>query len=363
MIRHASITCLALALTTIPLPGRPALAAGPLPPFHGAIDFEKSVPDLTPEALKGKGALIVFFQSWCPICNQWSADLLRQIEAAHGSNPGLMLIAIKTDDGGVKGAESYLKEKGANVDLWFIGSDPRAEYYKKVTGKNELWNYALVNAEGNIAEIGQAGAFWSDGPEKGKFTLSSKDVVKKCGKIQTLLPADGKYPGELARIARVAELGALGQAMKACTAAAAKSKHKEAAGQLLAALQTAAKARLQELMKTAGDDKADSGRRYEAHKELAGLVKELAGQPLATEAATLVNKVSQDPAMRKEKAAEDEYRPIAAKMDKASAKGKPAVAKELKRIGEKYPGTLYGTRATEEAEEAAQPAPPDKGRR
>jgi len=339
-----ALVCIAVVGWVSALPAAGAAFSG----FGRSVDFQKSAPEFCPEKLKGKGALVIFFQSWCPKCNSWSGRLFKELEEAYGENPGLMMIAIKTDGGSARTAESYMKGRGADMDKWFVGADKGAAYYKKVTGTTGLYGYVLICAKGGIVKKGNAGMFWSSGAQKGKFSLATSNITKHCGKLDTLLPIKGEYPGKLIRIARLAEMGALGDAMKQLSSAT-RSKHKEAAKALQEKLSAAIKERVTETTTVLNDKGKDWSVRYEAYKKLAGLCEELSGQSVVAEARRTVLTMGRQPAIRNEAKAEKEYDAMMIRFRKASDRSRPSVARQLKRIGDRYPNTKYGKLALEEA--------------
>lgn len=318
------------------------LAATPMPEFGKSVQFDNSGPDISISKLKGKAVLVIFFQSWCPIANGWSPSLIKQVQEAHGNSRELVLIAIKTDGGGVAGAKEYLTSRNADMDKWFVGSDEKAAYYQTVRGKDDLWGYALVDGKGEIVRQGQAGMFWTDGPDKDKCVLADKDLLKDCGKLETVLPNDKEYPADLGKVVRLAEMGALGKALALCASGGTRSKNATAKNALRQDLLAVAEKRLRGQMDILKDAGQDGGSRYTAYQELTGLVKELGALPTAKEATSLLTKAASDPVIQREKGAETAYLTTLYRMEKASARDRPRRIKELELVAKKYEGTKYG---------------------
>ncbi|MCK5850229.1 MAG: redoxin family protein [Kiritimatiellae bacterium] len=326
-----------------------SLATGaPMPEFGNSVQFDKSGPDIAISRLKGKAILIIFFQSWCGICNGWAPELIKQVEEAHGNNRSLIMVAIKTDGGGVSGAKNYLKSKKADLTKWCIGSDKNATFYKKVTGANELWGYVLVNSNGSIAKQGKAGSYRPIAKNKKQYSLSSKGLLKSCGKLETILPANKEYPPELSQITRLAELGCFGEALSLCKSATQRSKTRVAAKELKQDIINILETRIRSRMDTLKDTKKDGGSRYESYKELSVIIKDLRAVPAATEAKILLTKTKRDPVIQKEIKAETAYLKVIHKLKKASKSGRSRISGELKIIAKKYEGTKYGGLAEEE---------------
>ncbi len=323
----AALTALFLLATAAPL------RADPMPDFGDSVDFDESTPDLSLSRLKGKGVVIIFFQSWCPVCNEWGPKMLKQVEDTHGANRGLVLVAIKTDGGGVVGARNYLKRAGLDLTRWCVGSDSSAKYYQRVTGANELWDYALVGADGQLAKAADAGTFWMDGPEKNKYVVASSDTVKACGRIGTLLPADRKYPDGSDEAVRLAELGYFGSALK------------KAGDELKADIQAAAKKRVKLLIEVMDDKNENGGYRYEAYKDLVVLAKDLRGHAIGREAASACTRGGSDPVIVNEKTAEKAFHRAMDAVIKGGEKKLSKTNNYLKMVADRYKGTAFGDRA------------------
>ena len=168
-------------------------SARPVPEFGSSVKFGKEEAELTMAGLRGKVVLVIFFQSWCGICNKWAPDLITQIEAAHGDNRGMALIALKTDGGGVSLARKYMTQQGANPALWTIGCDNKAEYYKQVYDDPSLWGYILVDTEGVVVGQGSAGSYRTGSFPK-RYSLGFKSVLEGCGVPSTRLPMAKNIP-------------------------------------------------------------------------------------------------------------------------------------------------------------------------
>ena len=321
-----------------------------MPEFGKSIQFDKSGPDVTISQLQGKAVLVIFFQSWCGICNRWAPELIKQVQEAHGDNRSLVMIAIKTDGGGVAGAKSYLKSKGADLTKWCIGSDKNAAFYKKVSGGNELWKYTLVGGDGNIVKQGSAGSYWGGGPNKTKYVLASSGLLKRCGKLETVLPADKEYASELSHITRCAELGSLGKALSLCSSAKQRSKTRVAAKELEQDILSIIDTRMKSRMEILKDAEKSGGSRYVSYKELSVMVKDLRTVPIAKEANVLLSQARRDPVIQKEIHAETAYIRVKTKLKKASKRDRPRILRELTMIAKKYEGTKYGELAAVESQ-------------
>ncbi len=313
--------------------------ARPMAEFGKSVQFDKSWPNPSLLKLKGKAVLVVFFQSWCGICNGWAPDFIKQMEAAHGDNRSLVMIAIKTDGGGLSAATEYFKSKGADMDKWYIGSDKDAAFYLQLVAKTGLWQCTIVGADGNIVRGDGAGAKWASGPNSGQYALANSTLLEGCGTLGTVLPADKVYPSELNQIIRLVELRSFGKALSMCASGSARIKDKEALKALkqdiLGVADAYAKARL-DILKGAGDG------RYDAYKELSAMAPELRDFPVGREVNAVLVKLEKDPAIQKEKMAQGTYWVLRPKLKKAAETARPKIVEEMKLAAEKYKGTKYG---------------------
>lgn len=264
------------------------------------------------------------------------------------------MMAIKTDGGGISGARNYLKSAGANLDKWCVGIDKNATFYKQVTGKDELWGYVLVGANGNIVKHGKAGSYRPVAHNKIKYVLSSSNLLKGCGKLETVLPPNKEYPPELSKITRLAELGCLSKALSLCAPSRQSSKNKAAAEALKQDILSIVETRIGNRVDILSDTNKDAGSRYEAHKELSVMVKEFRTVPAAKEANVLLAKTRRDPVIQKEKNAETVYLRAMQKLQKASKRDQPRILRELQMVAKKYEGTKYGKLAAEESQVGVQ---------
>ena len=87
-----------------------------MPEFGASVTFPKGEEPVTIAGLRGKVAVVLFFQSWCPICNGWAPDLVKQLEQQYAGQPGYVLIGIKTDGGTPEEAKAFLAGKGADPE-------------------------------------------------------------------------------------------------------------------------------------------------------------------------------------------------------------------------------------------------------
>jgi hypothetical protein len=234
-----------------------------------------------------------------------------------------------------------------------VGSDLNATYYKQVCKDEGLWRYALVDGEGELVTLGFAGSRWKDGPNAKQYSLASKDLLKTCGAVTPVLPADKEYPAELGRIVRFAEAGSLGKALSLCGTGPGAVRAKNAAAQqsLRQDLLGVAEARIRKEIDSLTDTKREGALRYASYKALTAMVKEFSVLPAAQQAGPILAKAGTDPVIQKEKSAEAAYTTTMQKLQKASKSDKPRLLKELGKVATTYEGTTYGQLAAKAGEE------------
>lgn len=357
MLKHSVLTvCLAGAF----LSNGSRAHAAVLPDFGPSIEFDAAGPQPTVAKLKGKAVIVLFFQSSDKNSNAWSGKLIEEMQDAFGTNKTAVLLAIKTDGGGVNAAKGYLTSKGANLDSWVVGSDTGAKYSSDLVG-DPLWYYLIVNAAGTIVERGKAGITHNVvvGPNKkteSHYSLANPNIIKSCGKLKTVLPPDKTYQFPVKALARMAELGDAAKALAVCTTLLPKPKERQAATELIADLQPVVEKQISDRTALLDDAKASSAARYDAYNELAMMQKDLKSHPLGAKIGPALAKARQDPALQKEARADSVYKGLALRLQKAGAREKPRLAKEFEAFAKQFEGTKYGQIAADTASDLASSA-------
>jgi hypothetical protein len=331
--------------------------AAQLPEFGKSVEFDPAGPQPTVAKLKGKAIILLFFQSSDKTSNGWAGKLIAEMQEAYGTNNAVAMIALKTDGGGVSSAKGYFSSKSANLNQWIVGSDADAQYSTSVVG-DPLWYYVIAGADGTIVTRGKAGVTHHvvKGPNKEReqhYSLADTKLLKSCGKIATLLPAGKSYDPAVSAFVRLAEMGDTEKALAQCTLFLSKPKERQAAAALIADLQPVVEKRVNERVAILSDAAALSPARYDAFNELAQMAKDLKNHPAAAKISPLIAKARLDPALQKEARAEMAYKNTMARVQKASARDKPRLAKELETLAKQNPGTKYGQLAADSAEELA----------
>ncbi len=349
--------CLAASLA---MPDATARAAV-LPEFGPSIQFDPAGPQPTVGKLKGKAVIVLFFQSSDKSGGAWTGDLIQEMQESFATNRSVVLLAIKTDGGGIPAAKGFLSSKGANPDQWLVACDTSAKYSSDIVG-DPTWYYLVVGADGTIVSRGKAGVTYhvQIGADKKKrethYELAKPSIVKPCGKIAPVLPADKSYTSSASSLARLAELGEAEKALVLCAGLLSKPKEKQAASELIADLQPVVEKRVTDRVTLLGDAAKPSPARYDAYNDLSLMLKDLKTHALSAKISPALAKARQDPALQKESRADAAYKAIMARVLKATARDKPRLAKELETLAKQFEGTKYGQQAADTASELASSA-------
>ena len=299
---------------------------------------------------RGKLVVVVFFQSWCPICNRWSPRLISQIEQAAGDKREVVLLAVKTDGGGWKGAASYLEKKVADPSRWLIASDPEAAWYQVAAGTDELWGYLIIGPDGKVVSSGKAGMFYTSGADKDRFSLAV-DLDQYIAKTRptTILPKDKTYHPSLKNAVLAAELRQFAIAWPLCGKASGKEASASAA-ELKKDLSDWASERVKALVAVTADEQATGEAKFDAAVELKQIADGLGATDAGKEARKAASAAAKDKAVVREMQAQADYLAL---MSKAVAAKKlvknPEFAAALNVLAQKHPDTRYGRMAADAA--------------
>ena len=314
-----------------------------MPEFGSSVQFDKAGPEITLSQFRGKAVLIVFFQTDYYIVKEW----FQQMEEAYGDERALVMMLIKTDRRGLPGAPgaiAYLKDRGLDFNKWCVGSDEGAAYFKKVTGKESAtWTYYLLDGAGNVVEQDYPGGYTTTEDNKYKFSLpAKKNLLKKCGKVDSFLPYETVYPPEQAKIVHFAETGSMGKALAMCTTPAQKTLRQD--------ILTAADKRITQRMEVLKDPAKDNATHYEAYKDLIVMVRDCPTAFMVKEASAVLAAANANAAIQKEKNAEIAYIAAMQKLQKAGKADRVKCLKELEYTGKRYEGTKYGELCIKESQ-------------
>ena len=323
-----------------------ALAAGlsPLAQARTAPDFGESITwaesDESPSLanLEGKAVLVVFFQSWCGICNKWSGALFKDIEKTYQNNPAVVIVALKTDGGSTSDALDYLSSR-ANTSQWLVGVDQDASYYKTVAGFEKLYYYTWIKPDGTIGETAKAGEHFVLKNGKKNFTIAApKNAARYRKGAQALFP-EAKDWGEDEAVA-AAEHGQFLTALKLM-----KDSQSEGAQKLKTAIGEKVDSSIATLSEKVSD--ATNSDRYPAFLKLEHFAESFGSSPQGKAAQQAVNAQQRQPWMRDEQEAHKDYLSIMKRAGRAEdERDRARIKKALQKLADEFPATYYGRLAT-----------------
>lgn len=319
------------------------LGAKQPPPFGESITWGTGKESPTLESLRGKSVLVVFFQSWCGICNEWSPGFFTQMEKAYGDDPLVTLVALKTDGGNLADAMSYLEGR-TNTDRWLVGVDDNATYYRQATGDDNLYMYMWVKPDGSVGAVKKAGLY-SSGSDPKEFVLAmdrERQGIRKDAKPLMSLesPLDDALKPAIDLAERGLFLGALAEVAKLGSSSDLKED--------VAAFRKVIADRLGSAVEryTAAIDDETNENRYLAYLALKRIEGDFGASAPGQAAKTAVRIHSSAPWISEEKEAEKDYQSIMRRAARADdERSRERIAKSLQKLAEEYPGTYYGKMA------------------
>jgi hypothetical protein len=313
-----------------------------VPDFGPSVKFDKNDLAFRMSDLRGKMVLLIFFQSWCPICNGWSADMFKQVETTYGSDPEVALVAIKSDAKDIAEVKTYL---GIRTDTkkWLLAADIDGVYEFAVMGENKLYKYAIISPKGEITQKNDASRYYT-GQAKKAFVVADASLKKDFGQgTKAVLPAGKQYPDNLRTAVKAAEAGSFVVALNECTK---QNKVKEA-DDLKADILSAVNARVDDRIATVKSAEAQG--RFDAYMLLRDIAIQLKPIEAGKKALDALKEVEKDAAIKKELAAERQYLAL---MDWAGKLGKTEKEKQLppalKTFLQQFDGTFYAKRAQQQ---------------
>jgi thiol-disulfide isomerase/thioredoxin len=314
------------------------------------VVFDRADGSMQLSDLRGKMVVVVFFQSWCPICNSWSPEFLQQMAKAFGDDPSVALVAIKVDGGTPAEAKAYLKAHKADLSKWIVASDTGGTYYQRVNGTNSLWGYALIDDQGRLMERGRAGSFYDEATGK-RFALADSAKKTKAVSSESTITIDSDTPAELLPIFKAAQAGKLVAAVRALKNYD-HGKLKDPALKLKAVLVDALSARAEKASEDVKSEDAET--RYQAYHTLLAF-STLSDLPAGQSAKKRLDSLRSDKAfmadMAKQAQAESAFWGMIAKSIRLEVEQrKTQLPPALKQFADAFAGTAYAERALNEAE-------------
>ena len=318
-----------------------ALEAAPAPPFGSSITWNtgKETPSL--EAMRGKAVLVVFFQSWCPLCNEWSGKLFQNLTAAFKDDSRVVLVALKTDGGSVRDALGYLKGRGAEMERWLVGTDTNATFARQATGVDRLYTYAWITPDGLIGESGKAGTAVSGSNPKVYWAARTEARKKYVEPAKPLFESQAALPETLRPAALRAEQGLMATALAESQRLAGRADLKEAVAQMRGVI--AAKVQASVEQHGAILSAVDNPDRYLSYLALLDIESRFANTPFALAAKKASSPHASAPWVAKEKEAERAYEALMRKASRADDERAIArMTKSLQEFGAGHQDTVFG---------------------
>lgn len=326
------------------------VVAAPAPPFGSSIEWNTGKESPSLEAMRGKAVLVVFFQSWCPLCNQWSGQMFQSFNEAFKDDPRVVLVALKTDGGSVRDALGYLKGR-VNTDRWLVGTDENATYARQVTGVDRLYTYAWITADGEIGESGKAGSFVKETSPKQFWAARDEARKKFVQPAKALLAADTQVPEFLRPVLRRAEQGLLATALRELQPLAGKADIKEVASTLRTAIAGAVQASVER--HEASLASAENKDRYLSYLALLEIEGRFPGSAFAQAAKKATSAHAGAAWVERERIAQKSYESLMRKAGRAGDDERAAarITKALQEFGAAHSDTVFG-RLAAKAEDA-----------
>lgn len=287
------------------------------------------------EALRGKTVVVLTYVTWCPKCNVWAPDMLKQVSKAAQDKP-VALIAVATDVGAQEGRQFLLGKQFAGPNV-FYGADPTLEASLGLD-KTNLWNYAIIDASGKLATGGAAGSYYPGGKDGEKQYSAAYTLVqqKNLGTFQLLAPemSDGLkqalWPLELGQ----AEIGQ--QLLKKIEKQAGSTDRELLKKSVDRFVQT----EMEAVRKLVGGEVPDKLLALEKASVVATNFK---ATDAGNEAKKIVGDLTKDKTLKKEFGAKKLYEAALATPDPARR------AIKLQATAKAFPGTYYAQQATKAA--------------
>jgi peroxiredoxin len=314
-----------------------SLRAESAPNFGRSVTFAKNEEPASLDNLRGKIVIVLFYQSWCPICNKWAPNLVKQMQTQYGDQSHYVLIGMKTDGGSPEDAKSFLTEKGADGASWIFASDNEQAYYASVINDTPLWGYAVISPDGEITDKGKAGTFYTGGQTQ-EFVLPGrkKDFDKQFSTAKkSFLPEGKTYAAELKNAVKLAETGRFVSALVSARSAGG-IPGKEFEGDIMTLLGE----RVTRYEQQARD--TNNSARYSAFMSLRDMSAQMKTLAPGKAAQKIVSELNKDKSIQREQKAEQAWLSLMAAVGKQPPeKRQAALAANVPAYVKAYDGTYF----------------------
>ena len=312
-------------------------AAGSTPPSLGNVIWASQGTNF--EALEGKTVVVLTYVTWCPKCNVWSGDMMKQLKKSVEDKP-IVILALSTDTPPEK-AMGYMTQRDFTGPNILHGYDPAIAQQFKFD--NEFFNFVVIGPDGKVAHSGNAGAYFKQASgndytpghcvnqltELGKFKFVTDEMSAN---LKSLI-----FPMELGVYPAAAEITKLKRSLSEKDRTAFEST-----------LENFLDERLAEVKRQSSGEVAD---KLAAIDSATFLSTNFKTTDQGKEAKKLATDLSKDKDLKKELAAKRLYEQCLVK-----AAGNPARQAELLRgVAKKFPGTHYAQLASGAAKGSEKP--------
>ena len=178
---------------------------GAKPNVAAALDSVAWIgPGVSLADLRGKSVVVLTYVTWCPLCNEWSPEMFRQVREAAAGQPAVV-VAVCTDAPTVPGPR-YVSEHG------LVGRNIVHAYDGRMDEKlglkdSQLFNALVLGPDGSVVWQGASGRHYPQGDGSRKYAVAEKLREAAPGGKFTIvspdMPADVQavlWPMEMGRI-------------------------------------------------------------------------------------------------------------------------------------------------------------------
>jgi hypothetical protein len=279
------------------------------------------------DSLKGKSIVAMTYVTWCPICNGWAPQMLKELKTVSADKP-VVIVAIATDVGQAEGKD-FLAQKGFGGPNIIYAANSDANEILGVNAKN-LWNYVRFGPDGDVKDQGAAGAFYGDKKDSviAKHLSDAKD-------LGTLDFVNSSLTPEALNVAWSMELGDVPTMVKVAQSKGLPGLSKDDTQALHEVMAKFLDGRLTELKALVGGDMPN---RIEAYEKATQFSTVFRATPQGKEASKTADQLYSDPKFRREVSAKKLY-----VLGETKAAGDDKrLAKSMHVVAQKFPDTYYG---------------------
>ena len=311
--------------------------AGSAPPSLGNVVWATQGTNF--ESLQGKTVVVLTYVTWCPKCNAWSGDMVKQLKKSIGDKP-VVVLALSTDSPPDK-AVAYMSQRDFTGPNILHGYDPAIARQFKFD--NEFFNFAVIGPDGKVAHSGNAGAYFKQASGNDYTPGHCVNELTDLGKFRFLtdnMSANLRsliFPMELGVYPAAADIARLKRSLSEKDRTAFETT-----------LENFLDDRLAEVKRQASGEVAE---KLAAIDAAAFLSTNFKSTDQGKEARKLGADLSKDKELKKELSAKRLY-------EKCLEKSEGNVARQaelLRSVAKKYPGTHYAELATGAAKDSEKP--------